>query len=231
MSRGKVRILVVEDEVALARALRRGLTTQGYDVLVAHTGEEALELFEQQRPALLLLDLGLPNMSGLEVCKHVRTQSEVLPIIVLSVRNKERDKIQALDLGADDYIAKPFGIGEVQARIRVALRHLNHLKGQTESVLIIGSLKVDFTQHLVSVDGQEIALTPTEYQLLQVFLQHRGKILTQQMLLSQIWSTDEKKHAYLHVYVGRLRRKIEPDPDHPRFLQTISGVGYRFQDE
>jgi two-component system, OmpR family, KDP operon response regulator KdpE len=231
MSRGKVRILVIEDEVGLARALRRGLTTQGYEVLMAHTGEEALKLIEQQHPALLLLDLGLPDMSGLDVCKQVRTQSEVLPIIVLSVRTKEREKVQVLDLGADDYIAKPFGMDEVLARIRVALRHAGHLKRQTEEVLTIGSLQVDFAQHLVTVNGQEVALTPTEYDLLKIFLEHRGKILTQQMLLSQIWSTNQKKQAYLHVYVGRLRRKIEPDPNHPRFLQTISGVGYRFQDE
>lgn len=231
MSRGKVRILIIEDEIALARALRRGLTTHGYEVLVAHTGEESLELLGQQRPDLLLLDLGLPQMSGLEVCKRVREHSAVLPIIVLSVRNKERDKVQALDLGADDYVAKPFGMDEVLARIRVALRHTAHLSQIEGATLTLGSLQIDFTQHLVTIAGQEVALTPIEYDLLKVFVEHRGKILTQQMLLSQIWSTDEKKQAYLHVYVGRLRRKIEPDPAHPRFLHTISGVGYRFRDE
>ncbi len=231
MSRGKVRILVIEDEKELARALRRGLTTQGYEVLIAHTGEESLKMIEEQKPTLVLLDLGLPTMSGLEVCKWVRTQSEVLPIIVLSVRNMEREKVQLLDLGADDYIAKPFGMDEVLERIRVALRHAGHLRRQTEEVVTIGSLQVDFAQHLVTINEQAITLTPTEYDLLAFFLEHRGKILTQQMLLNQIWQTDQKKHAYLHVYVGRLRRKIEPDPDHPRFLQTISGVGYRFQDE
>ena|SRR5579883_394681 len=231
MSRSKVRILVIEDEVALSRALRRGLTTQGYDVNIARSGEEALDLLEQYRPHLLLLDLGLPQMSGLEVCKRVRELSAILPIIVLSVRNKERDKVLALDLGADDYVAKPFGMDEVLARVRVALRHASHLELKTGSSLTIGPLQVDFTQHLVTLNGQEVALTPIEYDLLKVFVEHRGKILTQQMLLAQIWSTDAKKQAYLHVYVGRLRRKIEPDPAHPRFLHTISGVGYRFRDE
>jgi two-component system KDP operon response regulator KdpE len=231
MSRSKVRILVIEDEVALARALRRGLTAQGYEVSIARSGEEALELLEQHRPHLLLLDLGLPEMSGLDVCKRVRELSAVLPIIVLSVRNKERDKVLALDLGADDYVAKPFGMDEVLARIRVALRHASHLELKEGSVLTLGPLQIDFTQHLVTLNGQEVALTPIEYDLLKVFVEHRGKILTQQMLLAQIWSTDAKKQAYLHVYVGRLRRKIESDPAHPRFLHTISGVGYRFRDE
>lgn len=231
MSKGKARILVIEDEAALARALRRGLTASGYDVSIAHNGEDSLTLLDQRRPDLLLLDLGLPHMSGLDVCKQVRARSATLPIIVLSVRNKEHDKVQALDLGADDYIAKPFGMNEVLARIRVALRHLAHLNQRTGSTVSIGPLQVDFEQHLVTLHEQEITLTPTEYDLLKVFIEHRGKILTQQMLLSQIWSTDQKKQAYLHVYVGRLRRKIEPDPANPRFLQTIAGVGYRFQDE
>lgn len=231
MSKGKVRILIIEDEVELVRALRRGLVAQGYEVLVAPTGEDALTKIEEQHPALLLLDLGLPQMSGLEVCKRVRAQSEVLPIIIISVRNNERDKVLALDLGADDYIPKPFGMDEVLARIRVALRHAGHQSRRTEAVLTVGPLQIDFAQHLVILNGQEVVLTPTEYHLLTFFLEHRGKILTQQMLLSQIWGTDQKKQEYLHVYIGRLRRKIEPDPMHPHFLQTISGVGYRFQDE
>jgi len=231
MSKGKVRVLIIEDEIELARALRRGLVTQGYEVLVAPSGEDGLKMIEEQHPALLLLDLGLPQMSGLEVCRQVRTQSEVLPIIILSVRSKEHDKVQALDLGADDYIPKPFGMGEVLARVRVALKHAGYLKQRTESVLTIGPLQIDFAQHLVTLQNQEIVLTPTEYQLLTFFIEHRGKILTQQMLLSQIWNTDKKKQAYLHVYVGRLRRKIESDPMQPPFLETISGVGYRFREE
>src|SRR6266851_6699187 len=223
MSKSGARILVVDDEIEIMRALQRSLTAHGFEVFTAGSGEEALEAISHHRPDVMLLDLGLPGMSGLEVSKRVRAQSN-LPIIVLSVKDAERDKVQALDLGADDYIPKPFGMDEVLARIRVALRHAGHLSRQTESVLTIGPLQVDFAQHLVTLNGQEIFLTPTEYHLLTFFLEHRGKILTQQMLLSQIWSTDQKKQAYLHVYVGRLRRKIEPDPMKPRFLQTISGV-------
>src|SRR5579883_3415140 len=230
MSKSGARILVVDDEREILRALQRNLTAHGYEVFTADSGEQALEEIAAHRPDLMLLDLGLPKMSGLEVCEKVRAESN-LPIIVLSVKDTERDKVLALDLGADDYVAKPFGMDEVLARVRVALRHASHLELKTGSSLTIGPLQVDFTQHLVTLNGQEVALTPIEYDLLKVFVEHRGKILTQQMLLAQIWSTDAKKQAYLHVYVGRLRRKIEPDPAHPRFLHTISGVGYRFRDE
>ena len=231
MNKRKVHVLVVEDEVEMTRALRRSLTAHGYEVLLAHTGEQALQLVEQQYPDLILLDLGLPGINGLEVCKQVRKRSEILPIIVVSVRGKEGDKVKALDLGADDYIAKPFGMNEVLARIRVALRHATHSTQTKEPLLTIGPLQIDFEQHIVSVNGQEVKLTPTEYELLKIFVEHRGKIMTQHMLLTQVWKTDQKKQSYLHVYVGHLRRKIEPDPAHPRFLHTISGVGYRFQDD
>jgi len=177
MNRRKVHILVVEDEIEMTRALRRSLTAHGYEVLLAHTGEHALQVVEQQHPDLILLDLGLPTMNGLEVCKQVRTRSETLPIIVLSVRNKEGDKVQALDLRADDYIAKPFGMNEVLARIRVALRHATRSTQKTESILTIGPLQVDFEQHIVYVNGQEVRLTPTEYDLLKIFVEHRGKIV------------------------------------------------------
>ena len=227
----KKRILIVDDELEIVRALQRGLVAHGYEVLTAATGESALETVTQQRPDLLLLDLNLPGMSGLDVCKRIRTQSELPAIIVITVRDKERDKVRALDLGADDYVSKPFGINEVLARIRVALRHISRFSEQVESSITIGPLIVDFAQHLVYVNSQEIKLTPTEYDLLKIFIQHRGKIMTQQMLLTQVWGTssDNKPH-YLHVYIGHLRRKIEPDPAHPRFLTTISGVGYRFND-
>lgn len=231
MMKRKARILVIDDEIEIVRALQRSLTGHGYDVLVADTGENALETIEQHPPDLILLDLGLPGMNGLEVCKRVRQQSD-LPIIVISVKNKERDKVSALDLGADDYVAKPFGIHEVLARIRVALRHAARMMPRTEPKLVLGSLQVDFAQQLVTVNGQEVKLTPTEYDLLRVFIMNSGKIMTQQMLLTQVWGTnnDAKSH-YLHVYIGHLRRKIEPDPAHPRFLVTISGVGYRFNEE
>jgi two-component system KDP operon response regulator KdpE len=231
MTKRKARVLVVDDEIEIVRALQRSLTGHGYEVLVAGKGEQALEIIEQSSPDLMVLDLGLPGMSGLEVCQRVREQSD-LPIIVISVKNKERDKVLALDLGADDYISKPFGINEVLARIRVALRHAERMMPRTEPIMAIGPLQIDFAQKLVTVNGQEIKLTPTEYDLLKVFVVNSGKIMTQQMLLTQVWGTshDAKAH-YLHVYIGQLRRKIEPDPAHPRFLITISGVGYRFNDD
>jgi two-component system, OmpR family, KDP operon response regulator KdpE len=231
MTKRKARVLVVDDEIEIVRALQRSLTGHGYEVLVAGKGEQALEIIEQSSPDLMLLDLALPGMSGLEVCQRVREQSDV-PIIVISVKNKERDKVVALDLGADDYISKPFGINEVLARIRVALRHAARMMPRTEPIMAIGPLQIDFAQQLVTVNGQEVKLTRTEYDLLKVFVVNRGKIMTQQMLLTQVWGTsqDAKAH-YLHVYIGQLRRKIEPDPAHPRFLTTISGVGYRFNDE
>jgi two-component system KDP operon response regulator KdpE len=232
MRKGKARILVIDDEMEIVRILQRSLTAHGYDVLTATSGEKALEVLEQQRPDIILLDLGLPGMSGLEVCKHIRAQSNLPPIIVVSVRATERDKVQALDLGADDYICKPFGIQEVVARIRVALRHSVHVPVGTEARITIGPLEIDLEQRQVTVSGQEIRLTPTEYDLLKVLIKNRGKIMTPQMLITQVWGADRSIQAhYLHVYIGQLRRKIEPDPASPRLLLTVSGAGYRFSDE
>jgi two-component system KDP operon response regulator KdpE len=167
-------------------------------------------------------------MSGLEVCKRIRAQSN-LPIIVLSVKDTERDKVMALDFGADDYVSKPFGIDEVLARVRVALRHTAQIQTGTEPVFMAGPLRVDFAQRSVQVDGKDARLTPTEYDLLKALIRNSGKIMTRQMLLTQVWGTGYGTEAhYLHVYVGQLRRKIEPDPAHPRFILTVSGVGYRF---
>ena len=231
MSKGGARILVVDDEIEILRALQRSLTAYGYEVFTAGSGEDALEEIAHHRPDLMLLDLGLPGMSGLEVCKQVRAQSN-LPIIVLSVKDAERDKVLALDLGADDYVSKPFGINEVLARVRVALRHAAQVKAGTEPTFVAGPLKVDFAQRLVQVNGQEIKLTPTEYDLLKALIKNNGKIMTRQMLLSQVWGAGYGTEAhYLHVYIGQLRRKIEPDPAHPRFILTVSGVGYRFNGE
>lgn len=228
MSKRKASILIVDDESEILRALQRSLVAHGYDVFTANSGEKALEILGQHSLNLMLLDLGLPSMSGLEVCKRVREQSD-LPIIVISVKNKERDKVLALDLGADDYVSKPFGINEVLARIRVALRHASHQSAHTQPSFLAGPLQVDFAQRLVKVNEKEIKLTPTEFDLLKVFIQNRGKIITQQMLLTQVWGANYgNKAAYLHVYVGQLRKKIEPDPTHPHFFLTISGVGYRF---
>lgn len=231
MSKGKARILIVDDEIAIVRALRRGLIANGYEIFAAADGEKALESLEQHRPDLILLDLKLPGMSGLEVCKRIRAHSNLPPIIVISVKDTEPDKVQALDLGADDYVSKPFGINEILARIRVALRHAVHVPIGTEPRITIGPLQVDLGQRLVTVNGQEVKLSPTEYDLLKVLIKNRGKIMTQQMLLTQVWGTDYNQHShYLHVYIGHLRRKIEPDPVNPQLLLTIPGAGYRFND-
>jgi two-component system KDP operon response regulator KdpE len=231
MSKGGARILVVDDEIEIMRALQRSLTAHGFEVFTASTGEDALIAITNHRPDLMLLDLGLPGISGLEVCKRVREQSS-LPIIVLSVKDAERDKVRALDLGADDYVPKPFGMDEVLARIRVALRHTAQVSSGTEPSFLVGPLKVDFAQRQVLVNGKEVKLTPTEYDLLKVLIKNSGKILTRQMLLSQVWGTGYGTEShYLHVYIGQLRRKIEPDSAHPRFILTVSGVGYRFNGE
>lgn len=231
MSKSGARILVVDDEIEIMRALQRSLTAHGFDVLAVGSGEEALEAIGHYRPDLILLDLGLPGVSGLEVCRQVREQSN-LPIIILSVKDAERDKVLALDLGADDYVSKPFGMDEVLARVRVALRHTAQVQSGTEPIFNAGPLRVDFAQRSVQVSGKEIKLTPTEYDLLKALIKHQGKILTRQMLLAQVWGTGYGTEAhYLHVYVGQLRRKIEPDPTHPRFILTVSGVGYRFTAE
>ena len=228
MSKSGARILVVDDEIEIMRALQRSLTAHGFEVFAAGSGEEALDAIIQHRPDLMVLDLGLPGISGLEVAKRVRAQSN-LPIIVLSVKDTERDKVLALDLGADDYVSKPFSMNEVLARIRVALRHAAQAGSGTEPIFTAGPLRVDFAQRLVQVNGKEVKLTPTEYDLLKALINNSGKIMTRQMLLSQVWGTGYGAEShYLHVYIGQLRRKIEPDPTHPRFILTISGVGYRF---
>lgn len=231
MSKSGARILVVDDEIEILRALQRNLSAHGYEIFTASSGEQALEEIAMHRPDLMLLDLGLPGISGLDVCKTVRVESN-LPIIVLSVKDTERDKVLALDLGADDYVSKPFGMNEVLARIRVALRHTAQVQAGTEPIFIAGPLKVDFAQRVVTVHGIEVKLTPTEYDLLKALIKNSGKIMTRQMLLSQVWGTGYGADAhYLHVYIGQLRRKIEPDPAHPRFILTISGVGYRFNSD
>jgi len=213
MSKSGARILVVDDEIEVVRALRRTLTAHGYRVFTASSGEEAVGVTSKRRPDLLLLDLLLPGMSGLEVCRRVRAESNV-PIIVLSVKGAEHDKVEALDLGADDYVSKPFGMDEVLARVRVALRHVARAQDGTQANFRAGTLEVDFALRRVQLDGQDVQLTPTEYDLLK-----------------EIWGpeTHTRTHS-LHVYVAQLRRKIEPTPEDPRFILTIPGVGYRFID-
>ncbi len=230
MSKNGASILVVDDEREIVRALHRALKAHGYSVHTAGSGEEAVEAISALRPDLVLLDLLLPGMSGLEVCRQVRAASNV-PIIVLSVKDAERDKVEALDLGADDYVAKPFGIDEVLARVRVALRRAVQPPSGAEPRFQAGPLSVDFARRQVELNGQDVSLTPTEFDLLKVLVIYRGKILTRQMLLKEVWG--DKTHARthsLHVYVAQLRQKIEPVPERPQFILTIPGVGYRFND-
>jgi len=231
MSKQGASILVVDDEREILRALQRSLTAHGYKVFTARSGEEAIEAFARHRPDLLLLDLLLPGISGLEVVRRVRAASNV-PIIVLSVKEAEHDKVEALDLGADDYVPKPFGMNEVLARIRVALRHVARVQTGTEPRFQAGPLEVDFAARRVLVNGQQVQLTPTEYELLKIFITHRGKILTRQMLLRELWGAEAHARMHsLHVYVAQLRQKIEPVPEQPRFIVTIPGVGYRFNED
>ena len=220
-------ILIVDDELAIQRALRTILHGHGYQVEAAETGRQALDSFSRRRPDLVLLDLGLPDMDGLEVIRQMRAQSNT-PIVVLSVRGAEHDKVAALDLGADDYLTKPFGVEELLARVRVALRHAARPESGSAAVFRTGDLEVDMDRRRVSVAGSEVHLTPTEYQLLKAFVTHPDKVLTDRMLLYEVWGPEYGSEAhYLHVYVARLRKKIEADPQKPRYLITEPGVGYR----
>ena len=223
------RILVVDDEPQIGRLLKTSLGARGYQVTVASDGQAALDLAASWRPDLILLDLGLPVIDGLEVCRQVRAWSQV-PIIVLTVRDAEQDKVAALDLGADDYLTKPFGSDELLARIRVALRHAAHLSVTEEPVRHFGDLMIDLAHRLVIIRGQEIHLTPKEYDLLRVFALQAGKVLTHRMLLRAVWGgAYEQDVPTLRVFVTQLRRKIEADPAHPTHVLTEPGVGYRFQ--
>ena len=221
------RILVADDEVAIGRAVETNLSRHGFHVRAIQTGRETIDAIASFRPDLILLDLGLPDMDGFELIQQVRERSST-PIIVLSVRGQERDKVQALDLGADDYLTKPFGVDELLARVRVALRHAAHPPAGAAAVFRTGELSVDLEHRRVTLGGREISLTPTEYELLKAFVAHPDKVLTDRMLLQRVWGPEygDEGH-YLHVYVARLRKKIEPDPQNPRYLRTEPGVGYR----
>ena len=222
------RILVVEDDPEIVEALRRGLSGHGYDVIAAQTTQAAFSALAQRRPDTILLDLGLPDGDGLEVVRRVRT-SGATPIIVLSARATEAAKVEALTLGADDYLSKPFGMNELLARIQVALRHAARPASGAEAVFRTGELAIDFDRRNVTRAGDAIHLTPTEYDLLKTLVTHPDKVLTHRMLLQQVWGGEEgTDQHYLHVYMGQLRRKIERDPSHPRHLITEPGVGYRF---
>jgi two-component system KDP operon response regulator KdpE len=229
-SERKKRVLVVDDEPQIVRALRVALTANGYEVVTAGNGEEALDLAASTPPEAVILDLGLPGLSGLEVCRSLREWSAV-PILVLSARAEEREKVAALDLGADDYVTKPFGMDEVLARLRAALRRASATP-PSEAVFAAGDLRIDFGRRLVTVGGREVHLTPTEYSLLKLLVTNPDRVLTHGMLLRSVWGSEYGEEAhYLRVFLRQLRQKIEPDPSRPRYLLTEPGVGYRFRME
>lgn len=223
-----VTIIVIEDEAQIRRFLRTTLASEGYKVIEAETGKQGLTEAATRKPDLIVLDLGLPDMDGIEVVKELRAWSSV-PIIILSARSQESDKIPALDAGADDYLVKPFGVGELLARMRVALRHgSSTANGEEEGVFSVAGLQVDMVHRKVTVSGAEVHLTPIEYRLLSVLVKHAGKVLTHRLLLKEVWGPNYVERAhYLRIYMGTLRHKLEKDPARPRFLLTEVGVGYR----
>ena len=226
MSAAPLKVLVVDDEPPIRKLLRLGLGTQGYEILEAPNGKMALNLIEQQ-PDLVILDLGLPDIDGHELLRMIRGRNERVPIVVLSSRSDESGKVLALDLGADDYVTKPFGMDELLARIRTALRHQLQVHGE-RPVFRTGELSVDLVRRVVKVGDREVKLSPKEYDLLRVLVQHAGKVLTHKLLIGELW--DETVDAqYLRVYVGQLRRKIEADPERPHYILTETGIGYRLR--
>ena len=226
MSAAPLRVLVVDDEPPIRKLLRMGLTAQGYQTLEAPNGKVALELLSEA-PDLIILDLGLPDTQGHDLLRTIRARNESVPIVVLSSRGDEAGKVQALDLGADDYITKPFGMDELLARMRAALRHQLQTHGE-RPVFRVGDLSVDLVRRVVKVGDKDIKLSPKEYDLLRVLVQHAGKVLTHKFLLGELWDhlTDAQ---YLRVYVRQLRQKIEADPEQPQFVLTETGIGYRLR--
>lgn len=222
-------ILIVDDEPQILRALKTILSSGHFRVISASTGEQALALAAAEQPDVIVLDLTLPDMDGIQVCKQIREWTRT-PIIILSVRDDEKDKVAALDKGADDYLTKPFSIQELLARIRVALRHSAQSIGNKETIITTENLRIDLASHLVTLNGEEVKLTATEFKLLSYLAANPDRVLTHQAILSHVWGFEESDHLeYLRVYIGQLRRKIEPDPDNPKILITDPGVGYRFK--
>jgi two-component system KDP operon response regulator KdpE len=226
MSAPALRVLVVDDEPPIRKLLRMGLGTQGYDVLEAPNGKTALELMAS-KPDLVVLDLGLPDIQGHELLRMIRARNESVPVVVLSSRGDEAGKVQALDFGADDYVTKPFGMDELLARMRAALRHQLQVHGE-RPIFRVGDLSVDLVRRLVKLGDKEVKLSPKEYELLRVLVQHAGKVLTHKFLLNELWD-DLTDSQYLRVYVRQLRQKIEASPEQPQFILTETGIGYRFR--
>jgi two-component system KDP operon response regulator KdpE len=228
MTSDRATVLVIEDEPPIRRLLRTTLTAQDYRVLEAADGEEGLSLLRHERPDVLILDLGLPDIDGLELIRRIRAELPV-PIVVLSSRDDEKGKVEALDLGADDYVTKPFGMEELVARLRTALRHRLQQQGG-RPLFRSGDLTVDLVRRIVTVRGEEVRLSPKEYDLLQQFVVHAGKVLTHRHLLREVWKDENGGDVqYLRVYVRQLRQKIETDPERPSLILTEPGVGYRLQ--
>ncbi|HEY98169.1 MAG TPA: response regulator transcription factor [Dehalococcoidia bacterium] len=223
----KKRILVVDDDTAILRLLSTNLKARGYEVLTATDGEEALETVQKEYIDLIILDIMMPKVDGVQVCRHIREWSDI-PIIILSARGDENDKVKCLELGADDYLTKPFGIAELMARINTAFRHRGDASvAPAQSSFTCDGLEINFAKRRVTVKGKEITLTPTEYALLQQLAVNSDKVLTHSMLLHSVWGNEySSEKEYLRVFVGRLRRKLEPDPKNPRYIHTIPGVGY-----
>ncbi len=224
-----IKILVVDDELPTLRILKRNLTGYGYEVITAGDGLEAIRLVEESLPDLMLLDITMPNLNGLEVTRRVRLWNQ-LPIIVLSALGEEHQKVEALELGADDYITKPFGMNELMARIKGALRRKNQKVPEPANIFNLDGLSIDFTRRLVTMNEQEVKLTPQQYDLLRFLAQNAGRVVTHRLTLLNVWGPEyEKESQYLHVFIGQLRQKIEPDPARPYFIMTERGVGYRFR--
>jgi two-component system KDP operon response regulator KdpE len=221
-----IKVLVIDDEPPIRKLLRVGLTSQGYDIIEAGNGKAALELM-REAPDLVILDLGLPDIQGHELLRTIRSRNESVPVVVLSSRGDEAGKVQALDLGADDYVTKPFGMDELLARMRAALRHQLQLQGE-RPIFRVGDLSVDLVRRIVKVADREVKLSPKEYDLLRILVQHAGKVLTHKFLLGELWDqlTDAQ---YLRVYVRQLRQKVEADPERPQHVLTETGVGYRLR--
>jgi two-component system KDP operon response regulator KdpE len=226
MTSAPPKVLIVDDEPPIRKLLRLGLHAQGYEILEAPNGKMALELLAKA-PDLVILDLGLPDMQGLDLLRRIRAQQENVPIVVLSSRDDEAGKVEALDLGADDYVTKPFGMDELLARMRAALRHQLQTLGE-RPIFRVDDLSVDLVRRLVKVGDKDVKLSPKEYDLLRLLVQHAGKVLTHKFLLGQLW--DEPTDAqYLRVYVRQLRQKIEADPERPHYVMTETGIGYRLR--
>jgi two-component system KDP operon response regulator KdpE len=221
-------ILVVDDEPQITRVLRTSLSAQGYDIRIANTGEMALEIMKDWQPNLIITDLSMPTVDGIQLCRHVRAISQV-PIVVLSVRDKEQQKVEALDAGADDYVTKPFGMNELLARVRANLRRVP-AEADADAVIEIGDFRIDTAAHKITVRNAEVRLTPKEFELLVFLARRPGKVVNHRTLLGAIWGGQSTEQVeYLRVFVGQLRKKLEPNTSSPRYIVTEPWVGYRFE--